>query len=27
MEKDRIIAVASEEVSLQRLFPGEQLST
>lgn len=27
MEKNGIIAVASEEVSLQRLFPGEQLST
>ena len=27
LEKDGMVAVASEEVSLQRLFPGESLST
>jgi glutamate synthase domain-containing protein 1 len=27
LERDGVIAVASEEVSLQRLFPGESLST
>jgi hypothetical protein len=27
LERDGLVAVASEEVSLQRLFPGESLST